>query len=78
MKSSNITKSHPKTMAKTIQHLVDQYGSPENYVREIGISDSEIKTLRRLLCKEGHRPINSSSVDYADADKGVEYFDQDE
>ncbi len=73
MRSSNITKSSPKTMAKTIQHLVDQYGSPENYIREIGISDEEISVLRKKLCKEGEQPTKSTAVDYNDADRGAQF-----
>ncbi len=75
MKASNITKSSPKTMAKTIQHLVDQYGSPENYIREIGISDEEINILRKRLCKEGQRATKSTAVNYNDADRGA-HFDE--
>lgn len=72
MRSSNITKSSPKTMAKTIQHLVDQYGSTENYIREIGISDEEISVLRKKLCKEGQRATKSTAVNYNDADRGAQ------
>lgn len=72
MKASNITKSSPKTMSKTIQHLVDQYGSPENYIREIGISDEEIGVLRKKLCKEGQWPTKSTAVNYNDADRGAQ------
>ena len=63
MRSSNITKSSPKTMAKTIQHLVDQYGSTENYIREIGISDEEISVLRKKLQRgsAGHQ-VNCSQL----------------
>ena len=51
-------------MAETIQHLNDQYGSPENYLREIGISDNEIRQLREKLCKPGQNPPDSTSVGY--------------
>ncbi len=70
MKSSNVTKSKPKTMAKTIKHLVDQYGSVENYIRELGISDEEIEQLRNVLCKPGRQATKSTAVNYDEADKG--------
>ena len=49
-------------MSKTIEHLVDQYGSVENYLREVGISDQEIAHLRERLCKPGQAPDESTSV----------------
>lgn len=71
MRSSNVTKSNPMTMSKTIQHLIDQYGSVDSYIREIGISDEEIQVLRKKLCKPGDHPTKATAVDYDNADKGV-------
>ena len=51
-------------MAETIQHLNDQYGSPENYLQEIGISDGEIRQLRKRLCKPSQTSPDSTSVGY--------------
>ena len=77
MRSSNVTKSNPMTMSKTIQHLIDQYGSVDSYIREIGISDEEIQVLRKKLCKPGDQPTKATAVDYDNADKGV-VFDKNE
>lgn len=65
--------AHPDTMSKTIQHLKDQYGSADNYIREIGISDEEIAKLRERLCKPGAVPIQSTAVQHHDDDKGVSF-----
>lgn len=65
--------AQPQTMSKTIQHLKDQYGSADNYIREIGISDQEIAKLRERLCKPGAVPIQSTAVQDHDDDKGVSF-----
>ena len=51
-------------MAKTIEHLVDHYGSVDNYIRETGISDREIAQLGERLRKPGQAPSQSTAVEY--------------
>ena len=71
MSSSGVRDAQPQTMYKTIQHLIDQYGSVDNYVREIGISDQEIAQLRETLCKPGQVPNEPAATEYNEANKGV-------
>ena len=73
MRSSGVRDAQPRTMSKTIQHLKDQYGSVENYIREIGISDQEITQLRDGLCKPGTAPLRSTPVENRDDIKGVSF-----
>ena len=73
MRSSGVRDAQPKTMSKTIQHLKDQYGSAENYIREIGISDQEISLLRDRLCKPGTAPTQSTAVQDQEDNKGVSF-----
>ena len=73
MRSSGVRDAQPKTMSKTIQHLKDQYGSVENYIREIGISDLEITRLREKLCKPGVAPTESTAVEDHEDNRGVSF-----
>ena len=73
MKSSGVRDAQPKTMSKTIQHLKDQYGSVETYIREIGISDQEITRLRERLCKPGATATQSTAVEDHEDNKGVSF-----
>ena len=68
--------AQPKTMSKTIQHVHDQYGSVENYIRDIGISDSDIAQLRERLCKPGAVPSHSTTLQDNPDDKGVSFQDK--
>ncbi len=68
--------AQPKTMSKTIQHVNDHYGSVDNYIREIGISDQEIAQLRQRLCKPGAVPTQSTTVEDNEANKGVSFQDR--
>jgi protein-tyrosine phosphatase len=39
----------PSDMASTIVHIRDRFGSPEGYMREIGLSDSDVAALRARM-----------------------------
>ena len=39
----------PEAMERTLQHLGDQYGGIESYVRHIGLTDAQINDIRNML-----------------------------
>ena len=39
----------PEAMERTLQHLGDQYGDIESYVRHIGLTDAQINDIRNML-----------------------------
>ena len=39
----------PEAMKRTLQHLSDQYGGIESYVRHIGLTDAQINDIRNML-----------------------------
>ena len=39
----------PEAMERTLQHLGDQYGGIESYVRHIGLIDAQINDIRNML-----------------------------
>ena len=41
----------PEAMERTLQHLGDQYGGIESYVRHIGLTDAQINDIRNMLRK---------------------------
>ena len=66
MRASGVTKAKPKTIRKVLQQLKEKYGSAEGYVRQLGISDAEIDTLRQRLCKPDRIPSHSTQIDFPD------------
>ena len=39
----------PLAMERTLQHLNEQYGGIESYVRHIGLTDAQITGIRNML-----------------------------
>lgn len=73
MRPSNVSGAKPKTIRKTIQHMNDKYGSVNDYMRLIGLSDAEIDKLRHQLCKPGKVPVHSTDTDTTGRSEGPEF-----
>lgn len=73
MRPSSISTAKPQTIRKTLQHINDKYGSVNEYLRLIGLSDGEIGTLRHRLCKPGKVPVRSTDADLDGRSEGPEY-----
>ena len=39
----------PLAMERTLQHLSDEYGGIESYVRHIGLTDAQITDIRNMM-----------------------------
>lgn len=73
MHPHDVSGAKPKTIRKTIQHINDKYGSVNDYMRLIGLSDAEIDKLRHQLCKPGKVPVHSTDTDMNGRSKGPEH-----
>lgn len=46
---AEIFESNPQTMRRTLDYLRRNYGSPEGYLREIGVTEKELNAIRKKM-----------------------------